>query len=133
MNAGIQPLPPITVRQDDFATLSRLADGLADQMPDVADYLARELDRARVVPDAGLPSDVVRMGSRVHYRDDATGQERWITLVYPGERDIAAGRISVMTPVGAALIGLARGQSIAWETRRGESRALSVLEVEEPA
>lgn len=126
-------LPPITVRKDDFAALSRLADGYAETMPEVADYLARELDRARVVTDTRLPADVVRMGSLVRYRDDATGQERSVTLVYPAERDIAAGRVSVMTPVGAALIGLARGQSITWDTVRGERRALTVLEVAQPA
>lgn len=129
MSTATSALPPITVRQTDHAALDRLADGYADTMPEVADYLARELDRARVVPDGGLPGDIVRMGSRVRFRDDTTGQERWVSLVFPGEQDIAAGRISVMTPIGAALIGLARGQSIAWATRRGEARALTVLDV----
>ena len=129
MSATTLSLPPITLRQDDFATLSRLVDGYAETMPEVADYLARELDRARVVPPARLPADVVGMGATVAFRDDKTAQERTVTLVYPGEQDIAAGRISVMTPIGAALIGLARGRSIAWATRRGETRALTVLSV----
>ncbi|BBK30030.1 regulator of nucleoside diphosphate kinase [Stella humosa] len=128
-----QKLPPITVRQDDHQTLNRLADGYADSMPEVSEYLIRELDRARVVKATALPADVVAMGSSVRFRDDVTRQERTVTLVYPGEQDIEQGRVSVMTPIGAALIGVARGHSIAWETRRGESRALTVLEVEPAA
>lgn len=53
-------------------------------------------------------------------------------LVYPGEADIAAGRVSVLTPIGTALIGLAEGQSIVWQTRTGVSKRLTVLKVEEP-
>ena len=126
-------LPPITVRQEDFETLTQLADGYAESMPEVAEYLARELDRARVVAAPALPGDVVAMDSTVRFRDDVTRQERTVTLVYPGAQDIEQGRVSVMTPIGVALIGLARGQSIAWETRRGESRALTVLAVQPAA
>ena len=53
-------------------------------------------------------------------------------LVYPGEADIAAGRVSVLTPIGTALIGLAEGQSIVWQTRTGVSKRLTVLKMEEP-
>jgi regulator of nucleoside diphosphate kinase len=56
-----------------------------------------------------------------------------VTLVYPGEADIGQGRISVLTPVGAALIGLSKGQSIDWATRTGETRRLTVIEVHEAA
>ncbi|MGE0717584.1 MAG: nucleoside diphosphate kinase regulator [Alphaproteobacteria bacterium] len=122
-------LPPIVLGDADHDILSNLADACAAAMPDVASYLARELDRARVVPDARVPDDVVALGSALSYRDETTGAERRVTLVRPGEEDIAAGRISVMTPVGAALIGLAAGQSITWETRRGAPRTLTVLGV----
>jgi regulator of nucleoside diphosphate kinase len=54
-----------------------------------------------------------------------------VLLVYPGEADIAAGKVSVLTPIGTALIGLAEGQSILWQTRTGAAKRLTVLKVEE--
>ncbi|GEP07041.1 hypothetical protein MOX02_50790 [Methylobacterium oxalidis] len=56
-----------------------------------------------------------------------------VTLVYPGEADIGQARISVLTPVGAALLGLSKGQSISWTTRTGAGKQLTVLDVREPA
>jgi regulator of nucleoside diphosphate kinase len=94
---------------------------------DGRDELLDELERARVLPETALPEDVVAMGSRVRYR---TGDdEHEVSLVYPAEADIAAGRISVLTPVGTALIGLRQGQSITWRTRDGRQQALTVLAV----
>ena len=72
------------------------------------------------------------MGCRIEFRDNATGKVQTVTLVYPGEADIARGRISVLTPIGAALIGLSAGQSIDWETRSGSIKRLTVLDVREP-
>jgi regulator of nucleoside diphosphate kinase len=70
------------------------------------------------------------MGSIVEFSSDA-GQRR-VTLVYPVEADIAEGRISILTPIGAALIGLSQGQSIAWTARDGRRHRLTVLEVRQP-
>ena len=75
----------------------------------------------------------VRMGSEVAFRDDTTGKVQAVSLVYPGEADIGRGRISVLTPVGAALLGLSKGQSIDWSTRTGTAKRLTVLDVREPA
>ena len=72
---------------------------------------------------------VVTMGAQVDFWDDTTGQERRVTLVYPDEADLAAGRLSVLSPVGAALIGLSVGQSIEWETPSRGWRSLTVLRV----
>jgi regulator of nucleoside diphosphate kinase len=69
--------------------------------------LAREIDRAGVVPDSNEQRNVVRMGSEVIYRDEETGEVRIVRLVYSHEADIAHGRISVLAPVGAALVGQA--------------------------
>jgi regulator of nucleoside diphosphate kinase len=73
------------------------------------------------------------MGSRVTFRDDVTSQIRAVTLVYPGEADVSLGKISVLTPVGAALIGLSVSQSIEWETQSGGRRSLTVLAVDAAA
>jgi regulator of nucleoside diphosphate kinase len=101
-------------------------------MPEVAAELTEELDRAHVLAKGRHPVDVVCMGSKVVYRDDTTGRIQTVTLVYPNEADIAKGRASVLTPIGAALIGLAAGKSINWRTRTGEMKRLTVLQVREP-
>lgn len=121
--------PPIVVTQADHDRLSDLASAALRNMPAVGEFLAEELDRARVVAPAEIAPTVVTMNSRVEFRDDQTGEVRTATLVYPGDQDIAAGKISILTPVGAALIGLEEGQSIVWETRSGAQKSLTVLKV----
>ena len=84
-----------------------------------------------MVADGKVPEDIVRMGSTVRYRTDSD-QEPQVTLVYPVDADIAEGRISVMTPVGTALIGLRVGQSITWRDRANKRHMLTVLGVTQP-
>ena len=119
--------PQIMLGSADHQQLISLALGGAED----ADGLLSELERAQVVPDSALPQDVVRMGSSVRFRTDG-GAERTVTVVWPAEADIAAGRISVLTPVGTALIGLRAGQSITWLTRDGRKQVLTVLGVSGP-
>jgi regulator of nucleoside diphosphate kinase len=101
-------------------------------MPAVAKALGDELDRAHVLTAGRHPGDVVCMGCEVTYRDETTGKTQTGTLVYPEEADIAKGRISVLTPIGAALIGLSVGDAMNWETRSGEMKRLTVLNVRQP-
>jgi len=122
--------PNITLSTSDHQRLSLLALSGPGSDPDAADDLLNELDRASIVTDARLPGDVVRMGSLVRFR--AGRDERTALLVYPAEADIASGRISVLTPVGAALIGLRTGQSISFRTRDGRPQMLTVLRVLPP-
>jgi regulator of nucleoside diphosphate kinase len=75
---------------------------------------------------------VVALGSRVEFRDAATGEARTVELVLPGEADIAAGRVSVLSLVGAGLFGLSEGQAIDWPTQDGRLRRLEVLRVWPP-
>ena len=77
----------------------------------------------RMLADQQMPVDVVRMGSTVTYRPD-NGDDREVTLVLPAEADISEGRISVLTPVGTALIGLRTGQSTTWTARNGRDHVL---------
>lgn len=124
--------PPIVVSEADYDRLANLAATVSDRLPDLAGELQAELDRAAVVAPGAVPAGVVRMGSIVSFRADG-GRERTVTLVYPGDADIAAGRISVLTPVGTALLGLSAGQSMRWLTRDGREQALTVLAVAPPA
>jgi len=122
-------LPQIIISTDDHERLVRLSGAAARTMPDIAAVLAEELDRAQVLPRDRWADAVVCMGSEVEFRDDMTGRIQSVALVYPNEADIGKGKVSVLTPIGTALIGLAVGQSITWETRSGEERRLTVLGV----
>ena len=121
--------PAIIMSRDDHARLTRLADSVAGGNPELADDLFGELERARVVANIVRHTDVVRMGSTLHFTTD-TGEERRVTLVFPAEADIAEGKISILTPVGIALIGLAAGQSMEWTARDGRVHRLTVESVE---
>jgi regulator of nucleoside diphosphate kinase len=122
-------LPPITLTTADSERLSRLADAAAETFPRTADFLGREINRAQIVDRTEALPGLVKMDSEVEFRDDVTGQVRTIRLVYPQDADMSAGRISVLTPVGAALIGLSAGQSIEWQAPSGGWRSLTVLSV----
>lgn len=121
-------IPAITISERDHQRLSNLA-SVNEHLPLVGEYLAREIDRARITPESDLGSDVVTMNTQLEYHDDSTGITRVVTLVYPEDQDIAAWKISVLTPIGAALIGLSVGQSIDWQDRTGDVRRLTVTKV----
>ena len=127
---GNYRLPEIVVGDTDHARLTTLANAALETVPDTADELLSELDRAKVVADDSVPRDVVRMGSVVEYRSD--NDQKRVTLVFPQEADIASGKVSVLTPVGAALIGLAKGESITWTAPDGSRHELTILSVEQP-
>ena len=125
-------LPTITIARSEHARLSNLADMLAERDPHAAEQLAVELDRAKVVDDARMAPGVMRIGSIAEFQiDDEPPQTA--ELVFPGDADISRQRISVLTPVGAALIGLSAGQSIEWAARDGRVRRLSVVAVQDAA
>lgn len=126
-------LPQIVIGEADHDRLSNLVIAANAALPDVIEFLERELQRARVVAPDELPKDVVTMGSEVTFRDEQSGQVRTVRLVYPKDEDIDNGRLSIMTPIGAALLGLSAGQSIDWRTRAGIERTLTVLSVKPPA
>ena len=110
----------ITITDLDLARLGNLKD---------AANLAPELDRADIVPFRAVPADVVTMNSRVAFADETTGEFRIVTIVYPDEADPSEGKISVMAPVGSALLGLSVGQSIEWCFPDGRPRTLRVVEL----
>ena len=113
-------LPPIYLTPEDMDRLLHLVDAYPGKR---FEQLERELVRAHVVARKEIPADTVTMNSRVVFEDESTGEQREVTLVYPGSADIDAGKISVLTPVGSALLGLRVGQSIDWELPgRGKRR-----------
>ena len=124
--------PKIVINADDLTHLEGLADGMMRRQPALADRLFDEIGRARIVTSSKMPKNVVSMGSTVTYRDETTGQEKSVTLVYPEEADITQLRVSVMTPIGVALLGLTEGASFYWDTRENQRRMLTVIRVEKP-
>lgn len=124
--------PTIVLSAEDYGRLSALAHAARKRMPALAEELADEIGRARVLAKGQHPQHIVCMNSEVEFRDDTTGRIQRVTLVYPEEADISQRKISVLTPVGTALIGLRDGQSIAWETPSGEPRQLTVLSANDP-
>ncbi len=123
-------IPKIVISADDLAHIEALAEGAMQRNPALADRLFDEIGRARIVDPAKMPPDVVAIGSTVTYRDESTGVERSVTLVFPEDADIARQRVSVMTPIGVALLGLAEGAVFYWDTRNNQRRMLSVTKVE---
>jgi regulator of nucleoside diphosphate kinase len=125
--------PPIAIDVNHFPRLSALSSLTSGPMMEVCEYLREELDRAHVLPAEKLRPDIVSLGSRVEFRDEHTGKVQEIVLVYPFDADIARRRVSVLTPVGAALLGLSVNQTISFHTRTGERRELTVLKVSNAA
>ena len=116
--------PAIHLTQDDLGRLDALLAGLPNSSP-ALDFLRREVDRATVVRETEA-AHFVRLGSRVSFEDEM-GKRYTGTVGFPND---IAGRphpISILTPVGAALLGLAEGQSIAYETLDGRTKTLTVV------
>jgi regulator of nucleoside diphosphate kinase len=115
----------IFVAEDDRARLESLLRRATAHELSGAKYLAAlagELRRAQVVPRSQLPPDAVTMNSTVRLRDLETGEEETYTLVYPEEADIEADRLSILAPVGTALLGYRAGDVVEWPVPAGVRR-----------
>ena len=124
--------PPIIMIDAEADALSDIALRLQDRHPNVGRLLLEEIDRADTRAAADVPDDVVTMGSTVEFQDEKSGERHVVELVYPKDADIGAGRLSILTPVGAGLIGLRTGQSISWPDRTGKERLLTIARVKRP-
>lgn len=131
-NTKTRRKPNIRISRSDHARLSAVASTVAARNPEASDELFAELERARIVADGWVSADIVQMGSTVTFKPD-TGDAKTVTLVFPGDADISEGKVSILTPIGTALIGLSAGQSIMWTARDGRRHELSVLAVNQPA
>ena len=131
MLATIDSLPRILVSKADEKRLTAIATAASQRVPEASAALLSELDRADVLPETAMPTDVVRIGSIIEFEVD-DGRRLKVQLVLPENADINTGRISVLTPVGAALIGLSPSQSMEWSGNDGKERLLTVLAVSRP-
>ena len=123
-------LPEIFVTTHDAVRLSRVLDMFADpSYAPITSFLVNELRRAAVVAAQSVDPDVVTMNARVWFRLDDEEEPREATLVWPGRGDSFLGRISVLTPVGSALIGMREGGTFTWRGFDGRQRRVAVLKV----
>jgi regulator of nucleoside diphosphate kinase len=121
--------PRIHLIEAEADRLYELAEGLSRSQPALSELLLGEIERAELHDAGDLPQGVVSVGSRVAFVDETTGARREVSLVYPQHADLEAGRLSVLTHVGAGLLGLSEGQRIAWPDREGREHRLHVLKV----
>lgn len=122
-------MPPVYVTEQDHERLTNLA-STSDTRG--ARLLPEEMERAIVVDEADAAGPFVRLNSRVAFTDLGSGRTRIVEVVSPDAADIDQDRLSVLTPVGAALIGLPAGESIGVRTDDGRARVLIVVDVERP-
>jgi regulator of nucleoside diphosphate kinase len=122
--------PEIFVTTHDAARLSRMLEVFRDpSYAPLTAFLVGELQRATVVAPRAVPRDVVTMNARVRFRLDDGKEPREATLVWPGRGDSLLGRLSVLTPVGSALIGIREGETNAWRGLDGRRRSVTLLKV----
>jgi len=133
MNSSIRPTsenpPDIVIDGGLYDRLLQLASNGLARAPEAANLLMQEIERADLRAPEQIPPNVVTIGSRVTFEDKKSGVVRSVELVFPEDADIQEGRISVLTPIGAALIGLTEGQSLHWTGRSGTPREVQVIGV----
>lgn len=114
---------PLVITDQDYERLALL---LQHTENNSAGVLEEELARATVVPQKEVPADIVTMNSKVEFMDQNTQKQSEITLVFPQDADVTKGKVSILAPVGIALIGLRVGQTIQWPMPNGHKRELKV-------
>lgn len=122
-------LPAIIVTTADAVSLSPLAGERRSSQDRAVAFLAHELTRAAVVPPAEIPAQTVTMRSVARFRLNDTGAVCEAMLVYPGEASLSDGKLSVLAPVGTALLGLSQGQLMPYATADGCIKTLTLLDV----
>jgi regulator of nucleoside diphosphate kinase len=118
-------LPRIILSRFDHERLERLLEKVGAR-PDL-DALREEIERAEIVEPEAVPATVVTMNSVVRFVDEESGRESEVKLVFPGHADVGSHRISVLAPVGSALLGLSVGDSIDWPLPNDRKRRLRVV------
>lgn len=122
----------ISLTAQDYNRLKRLLAELTRQSRGIqveVDTLEDILDMARVVKAETVPESVVTMNSRVLFQDVRTGEDGTVSIVYPDDADPSSGRISVLSPVGAALLGESEGNEVELPLPHGQTRRIKIVDV----
>lgn len=121
--------PKIVVSSLDAERLESLLESLPDSAFPGKGNLEAELARAEIVEPADIPPNVVTMNSTVRFRIESSSSEFLLTLVYPKDADASGGTISVLAPVGSALLGLSVGDAIEWPKPGGGLLRVRIEEI----
>lgn len=121
--------PPITISSLDAERLDNLLSTIDSKQALNVEDLQFELDRANIVNPEDMPHDVVTMNSTVVFRMEPSGKEFSLTLVYPHNIGTGAEKISVLAPVGSALLGLREGDEMYWPKPGGGMLKVCILKV----
>lgn len=121
--------PKIIISSLDAIRLEKLLESLSDSVFPGKDNLEAELARAEVVDPKEMPSTVVTMNSTVKFEIVSTSKDFYLTLVYPKDVDANGGTISILAPVGSALLGLSQGDEIEWPKPGGGVLHVRIKEV----
>jgi len=127
--SAIAESPPVILDRAHHERLESLALAASKTESEVAELLLQEVGRAELRDSVSIPLDVVNIGSKVTFRYDDTGKRATLCVVYPEHAKLSEGRVSVLTPIGAPLIGLAEGQRMSWRRKDGTHRTITVLTV----
>lgn len=120
----------IVLTATDERRLAQLLQAKAHELEQsTLELLEGELQRATIVDSSQIPDNVVTMNSVISFEDLETGQRSDVTLVYPSATSGTEGRVSILAPIGSALLGLSVGDSIEWPVPGGRSRRLRVTAV----
>lgn len=119
---------PVRISEDDFRLLKQFAEQVSAPPGDRTMSLSYELNRAIIVGNDEFPTDCVRLNSFVKVKELSSNQVMEFQIVMPVHADINSKRISVVTPMGAALIGLCKGEKVSWKMPAG-MKSFEILEV----
>lgn len=121
--------PDILLSKTDVERLEKLIDSLPpDRTPGIQN-LEQELERGTLADAREIPPSVVTMNSRVRFRVDSSNKEFCLTLVYPKDVKADGSTVSILAPVGSALLGLSEGDAIEWPTQNGKLQHVRIEEI----
>jgi len=124
--------PPVHLLASESDFVASLALQSERRQPVVTAMLLEEIERAELHDAETMPPNHAGLNACVSFTDEKTAQLRTLRLVLPADADIAEGRISILTPMGAALYGLAAGACISWPDLDGNERPIRIVRVEMP-
>ena len=132
LGSPVGPRPPIHLLAAESDLVAGLALVAEHRVPLVAALLLAEIERAELHDVGDMPSGHVRLNSRVTFLDENSRRIREVQLVIPAKANVAEGRISILTSMGAALYGLGDGACISWPDANGNERPIRIMGVEAP-
>ena len=118
----------IFITQADMKRLQHLIEMYNGKDTAYLESLEEELDRAHIVEPKNIPHDVVTMNSAVRIKDLDTGEEMNVMLVFPDKKDANERTVSILAPIGTALIGYGEGDTVEWEVPVGKKR-FEIIEI----